>query len=424
MIDKNSERRAFLKTAGAVGMFTILKPQLVRGTEANSAVRVGLLGCGRRGTTHANTIMRYTDARMTALADLFQDQLDAAKQKIDTAAQAKGYAGVSQTWVGPNACRQMAESKDVDAVVIATPAYFHPEHLRVVVEAGKHVYLEKPVAVDVPGAKRVLEIAKKAEAQTTLDVGFQIRSAPPYVEIVRRIHAGALGEIVAAEAHYYCPAPDERRWVGAAGDELRVRNWIQDRVLSGDIIVEQNIHVLDVANWVLKGHPESAIGRGSRNGRIAPGDDCYSHFDVIFRYPNNVHLSFNSTQFGKGPFEVSERFFGTRGAAQLPYSGPFGIDGEEKWMWAGSDKQGAASFSASGAFTDNLAEADAEKKKDFIASITSGQLHNQAAQGVESALTAMLGRRAGYLGREVTWDELVKSNEHWDAKINVDKLGG
>ena len=422
MKDETSDRRTFLKTAGAVGAFTILKPALVRGTEANSAVRVGLLGCGRRGGSHANTIIQHTSARMTALADLFQDQLDAEKKKVDAAAEKKGYSGVAQTWVGPGACEQMAESKDVDAIVIATPAYFHPEHLRVAVEAGKHVYLEKPVAVDVAGTKRVLEIAKKAEGKTTLDVGFQIRSAPPYVEIARRIHAGALGDIAAAEAHYYCPAPDDRRWTGATGDVLRVRNWIQDRVLSGDIIVEQNIHVLDVANWVLQGHPVSAIGRGSHNGRNAPGDDCYSHFDVIFRYPNDVHLSFNSTQFGKGPFEVSERFFGTKGAAQLPYSGPFGIDGEEKWMWAGSENQGAAQFSASGSFTDNLAQADPEKQKGFIESITSGKLHNQAAQGVESALTAMLGRRAGYTGREVTWDELVKSNEHWDAKIDVHKL--
>jgi predicted dehydrogenase len=419
---ENSERREFLKTAAAVGAFTILKPHLVRGTEANSAVRVGLLGCGRRGTTHANNIIQHTDARMTALADLFPDQLDKAKQRIDTAAQAKGYPGVSQTLVGPHACQQLAESKEVDAVVVATPAYFHPEHLKTLVEARKHVYLEKPVAVDVAGAKRVLEIARQAEGRTSLDVGFQIRSAPPFVELVRRIHAGALGEIAAGEAHYYCSAPDERRWTGATGDVLRLRNWIQDRVLSGDIIVEQNIHAIDICNWVLKNHPVSAVGRGGQNGRGAPGDDCYSHFDVIFRYPGNVHVSFNSTQFGKGPFEVSQRFFGTRGAAQSPYSGPLGIEGEEKWTWAGSDRQGAASFSASGSFSDNLAEADSEKQKAFIGSISSGQLHNQAAQGVESALTAMLGRRAAYTGREVTWEELLHSNEHWDSKIHVDSM--
>jgi predicted dehydrogenase len=413
MSEENSERRAFLKTAGAAGLFTILEPRLVRGSQANSAVRVGLVGCGRRGSTHANNINRFTTARITALADLFPDQLEAAKKRFPDA---------SQTFVGPHACREMAESKDVDAVVIATPAYFHTEHLRTVVEAGKHVYVEKPVAVDVAGTKRVLEIAKRAEGHTTLEVGFQIRSAPPYVEIVRRIHAGALGPIAAAEAHYYAAAPEDRRWAGATGDVLRVRNWIQDRVLSGDIIVEQNIHVLDVANWVLQGHPVSAIGRGGKNGRSAPGDDCYSHFDVVFRYPGDVHLSFNSTQFGKGAFEVSQRFFGPRGGAALPYSGAFGIDGDEKWQWAGSDQQGPASFSASGSFTDNLAEADSEKQKGFIASITSGKFHNQAAQGVESALTAMLGRKAAYTGREVNWDELVKSNEKWDAKIDVEKL--
>jgi myo-inositol 2-dehydrogenase/D-chiro-inositol 1-dehydrogenase len=125
------------------------------------------------------------------------------------------------------------------------------------------------------------------------------------------------------------------------------------------------------------------------------------------------------TQFGKGPFEVSQRFFGTRGASQSPYSGVLGIAGEEPWTWAGSEKQGDAAFSASGTFTDNLAQADAEKQKAFIGSITSGEFHNQAAQGVESALTAMLGRRAAYTGRETTWDELLRSNEHWDAKIKL-----
>jgi predicted dehydrogenase len=420
---ESTERRTFLKTAGAVGAFTILQPRLVRGTEANSAVRVGLLGCGRRGSTHAGNIIQNTGARLTALADLFPDQLDKARQNFDNANRAKGYPGVSQTFVGPHAYRQIAESKEVDAVVIATPAYFHPEHLRAVVAAGKHVYLEKPVAVDVAGARRVLETGKQAEGRISLDVGFQIRSAPPFVELVRRIHAGALGEIAAGEAHYYCPAQDERHWAGATGDVLRLRNWIQDRVLSGDIIVEQNIHAIDICNWVLKGHPVSAIGRGGREGRGAPGDDCYSHFDAIFVYPGNVHVSFNSTQFGKGPFEVSQRFFGTRGASQSPYTGALGIAGDEPWTWAGSESQGqTGAFSASGSFSDNLAEADTEKKKSFLGSIASGQFHNQAALGVETALTAMLGRRAAYTGREVTWDELLRSNEHWESRIDIDKL--
>jgi len=418
-------RRGFLRAAGAVGAFTILKPHLVRGSAANSAVRVGLLGCGRRGSTDANNIAQNTEARIVALADLFDDQLAKAKQRFDKLAESKGYAGIVQTFRGPKACQQLMDSKDVDAVVIATPAYFHPEHLAAAVAAGKHVYCEKPVAVDVAGAKRVLETGKKAAGRLSLDIGFQIRSAPPFVELVRRIQGGALGEIAAGEAHYYSPAPEQRAWT-SSGETLRLRNWIQDRVLSGDIIVEQNIHVLDICNWVLQGHPLKAVGRGGRNGRSGkldwPGDDCHSHFDVVFEYANGVHVSFNSVQFGKGPFEASERFFGTRGASQSPYSGVLGITGEEAWTWAGSDRPVDGAFSSSGSFSDNLAQADPEKQKAFINSISSGQFHNQAADGVEAALTAMLGRKAAYTGRGVTWDEMLRSNEHWDSRIDVSKL--
>jgi predicted dehydrogenase len=415
-------RRTFLTAAAGTAAFTILKPQSVRGAQANSAVRVGLLGCGGRGTTHTETILKNTDARIIALADMFQDRLDNAKQQVDKMSAAKGHGGVEQTFVGPNAYRQILDSKEVDAVVIATPPYFHVEHLAAAVAAGKHVYCEKPVAIDVPGAKRVLEIGKKAEGKVSLDVGFQIRMAPPYVELVRRIHAGALGQIVSAEAHYYCPRIDFS-FPDAPEPVRRLRNWLQDRVLSGDIIVEQNIHAIDICNWVLQGHPVKAVGRGGHNGRDFPGDSCYSHFDVVFQYPNDVDVSFSSTQFGKVQSDVNERFFGMKGSTQSPYSGPLGIWGEEHWIWGGSEKPAAeGQFSATGAFSDNLAEADPEKQKGFIGSITSGKWHNQAALGVESALTAMLGRQAAYSGREVTWDELLRSNEHWDAGIDLNKL--
>src|SRR5215469_1175858 len=155
-----SDRRDFVKAAGAASAFTLLRWQAARGTAANSAVRVGLLGCGRRGTTDANNIAQHTDARIVALADLFQDQLDRAKQRFDKVAESKGYAGVAQTFVGPDSSQQLFESKEVDAVVIATPAYFHPLHLAGAVGGRKHVYLEKPVAVDPAGAKAVLDISR------------------------------------------------------------------------------------------------------------------------------------------------------------------------------------------------------------------------------------------------------------------------
>jgi len=167
------DRRKFLKTAATTAGVMFIKPSLVRGTAANFAVRVGLLGCGGRGTEDATNLIDTGSARVVALADLFRDQLDAARAHFDQLQRAKDYTDVdaSQLFLGPNAYQQIAHSKEVDAIVIATPPYYHPQHLEAVVAAGKHVYLEKPVAVDVPGALRVVEIGKRAEGKLSLDIG-------------------------------------------------------------------------------------------------------------------------------------------------------------------------------------------------------------------------------------------------------------
>ena len=144
MNDKNTGRRTFLQAAGIASAFTILKPHLLRGSAANSAVRVGLLGCGRRGSTDATNIAQNTDARVVALGDMFQDQIDKARQRFDKLAESKGYSGVSQTFVGPKAFEAIMESKEVDAVVIATPAYFHPEHSAAAVAAGNTFISRNP----------------------------------------------------------------------------------------------------------------------------------------------------------------------------------------------------------------------------------------------------------------------------------------
>jgi predicted dehydrogenase len=424
------DRRAFLAGATAAAGFMIVKPQLVRGAQANSAVRVGLLGCGGRGTVDATSIAINGGARITALADLFEDRLVSAKKHFDEVAAKQHHTGVaaSQMFQGSHAAEQIFNSAEVDAVVIATPPYFHAQHLAAAVAAGKHVYCEKPVGVDVPGALRAIETGKRAEGRVSLDVGFQIRKAPPFVELVRRIHAGALGEISCGEAYYYCPFLKMPDYPKASPVELRLRHWLHDRVLSGDIIVEQNIHVVDICNWVLQRHPVKAVGAGGRKGRSESPGDNWSHFDVAFYYPNDVHVSFSSCQFGKAPFEASERFFGTRGSSISPYSGSLQIAGEEPWVWNNDvAKRGPrphGDFSLTGDFSDNLAQADSEKHADFIQSIVTGKFHNQAALGAESALSAMLGRTAAYTGREATWDELLRSNETWDAGIDLDKLAG
>ena len=419
-------RRTFIGSAAATTGLLFIKPGLIRGTDANSAVRVGLLGCGGRGTEDATNLVDTGGARVVALADMFEDQLDTARASFDKLQQAKGFSAIdsSQLFVGPNAFHEIAASKEVDAIVVATPPFFHPQHLEAVVAAGKHVYLEKPVAVDVPGAKKVIEIGKRAEGKLSLDVGFQIRDCPPFVEMVRRIHAGALGKIACGEAYYLTGYIDRPAWPKASPGERRLRNWIYDRALSGDIIVEQNIHVIDICNWVLEAHPLKASATGSRLGRPASDGDCYGNYNAVLHYPDGVDVTFSSTQFAKGWWDVSERFFGTKGTSLSPYRGPLGIWGDEPWQWEASAPKDSTdhSFSVTGKFTSNLELADPEKKKAFVASITSGNFHNQAAKGAESALSCMLARLAAYAGREATWDELMKSTEALDPQLNLNKL--
>lgn len=420
------DRRRFIGGAAAGAGLLILKPELVRGTAANSAIRLGLLGCGARGTGVATSFAKHTSARVAALADLFGDQLEAARKHFDEIAVSHGYAGVDRKLMfkGPRAFEQIANSKEIDMVQISTPGYFHPQHLDAVVAPGKHVYCEKPVAVDIPGAKRVLQIGEKVRGRLSLDVGFQIRSAPPFVELVRRIHAGALGKIACVSAHYHSTAIRYPERHNVSPLELRLRNWYWDRIISGDIIVDQNVHVIDICNWVLKSHPVKAVGTGGRKVRSDFGN-TWDHFEVNFYYPDDVVVSFNSVQFGDKFWDVNERFFGSRGVSESPYSGPVRIVGEEPWQWQGPAASSSANeqkFSASGEFHDNLEFADREKEKAFIESITSGRFHNQAATGVEAAASAILGRTAAYTGREVTWDELMRSEETYDAGIDLDKL--
>jgi predicted dehydrogenase len=419
-------RRKFIGVTAATAGALFIKPELVRGTQANSAVRVGLLGCGGRGTEDATNLFDTGNVRVVALADLFRDQLEAAHVNFDKLQQAKGYAAIdaSQLFVGANAYQQIAGSKEVDAIVIATPPYYHPHHVEAVVAAGKHVYLEKPVAVDVPGALRVIEIGKRADGKLSFDVGFQIRDCPPFVELVRRIHAGALGTIVSGEAYYLTGYIDRPAWPSATPLERRLRNWVHDRTLSGDIIVEQNIHVMDICNWILQSHPLKVSATGGRQGRPADDGDAYGNYNALFHYPDNVDVTFSSTQFIKGWWDVTERFFGTKGVSQSPYSGALGIWGDEPWQYAAAAKDASdtKAFSATGKFTSNLELADVEKKKAFVDSISSGKFHNQAAKGAESALSCIMARTAAYTGREVSWEDTMKSKDVWDPKIDLNKL--
>lgn len=416
---KDISRRKFIGTTAAGLM--LIKPELVRGTQVNSAVRLGLLGCGGRGSTVAESFVQNTNARITALADLFADRLAGSQRRFNELGVKMGHAAIdsAQLFRGPKAHEQIAASEAIDALIIATPDYFHPDHLETAVTAGKHIYLEKPVAVDVVGCKRVAELGKKADGRLSLAVGFQLRNSPPLAEMVRRIHAGALGTIACGEAYYFARLIHLPDWPEASPAERRLRQWYWDKVLSGDIILDQNIHVFDICNWILKARPLKATGACDRKVRTEPGD-CNDHFAITFHYPGKVHVNFTSTQFGDSYSDVCERFFGSRGTSESYYVGGVRIYGAEPWdaenpSATGQPQRGRSNFNM-------LRDADAEKDKAFIESITSRKFLNEAAAGAESALTAILARQAAYSGREISWDEMMNSDERYDAGIDVNKL--
>ena len=420
------DRRGFIGgLAGASGLM-ILNSRTAFGYEANSAVHWGLLGCGNRGTSVATSFAQNTSARIVALADIFPDKLETGKTHFDGVNEKLGVAAIDprQMFHGHKAFEEIAACKGVDAVQISTPPWFHVQHLDAVVAAGKHAYCEKPLGVDVAQTRQALEIGKRAQGKVSLDVGFQVRSAPPIAEVVKRIHDGALGKIASIAAHYNAPASVYPDRGNVSADELRLRNWLWDRVLSGDILVEQNIHVIDICNWILKSHPIKATATGGRNVLTHSGD-CWDNYQVIYTYPDDVHVSFSSTQFGTdGWFNVSESIFGSKGHAEAPYSGPVRIVGENAWDWKDDAQPAAADgkFAANGAFSDNLAFADREKDRAFIESITSGKYHHQVEDGVQTALSCMLGRMAGLTGHEVTWEEQLKHPEEYSMNIDMNQF--
>jgi myo-inositol 2-dehydrogenase/D-chiro-inositol 1-dehydrogenase len=382
-------RRDFFKAAA--GGVLLLKPETVFGTQANSAVEVGLIGCGGRGNWIGAFFPEFAGARIVALADVIRERLDATQSsfKVDPA----------RTYYGPEAYRGILESK-LDAVAIMTPPYFHPEQARAAVEAGKHVYLAKPVAVDVPGCRSILETGKRAQGkQRSFLVDFQTRAQPVFQEAAARLQRGDIGKPVMAQVFYYAgrPAPDKSK-PGMDPGQARIMNFY----------MEQNIHVIDLANWFLQGHPSAAHGAGGRadwSGTPFDTGDAYDHFLVTFQYPNAVQADFSSNQLTPSFSDLCVRCFGIKGAVDSHYGGLVRITGENAWLGAEKDdtfRQGAIS-----------------NVKAFIDSIQTGKLLNNAEVAVESNLTAILGRNAAYQKRTITWEEMLRSEEKFEANLKL-----
>jgi predicted dehydrogenase len=392
-------RRDFVKTAAA-GLL-ILKPATVFGSQANSAVEVGLIGCGGRGNWLAPFFPEYTGARIVALADVIQEHLDSTNAiwKVDS----------SRAYYGPEAYKELAHSK-LDAVVVETPPIFHPLHAEEGVKAGKHVFCAKPIAVDVPGCQSFQASGKQA-AQKNLSfwVDFQTRAQEVFQEAAKRVHQGDIGKPALAQVFYYAGRPvKDKGKPGMDPGERRLLNFFMDKVTGGDIIVEQNIHVIDVANWLLQGHPLKATGAGGRtdwSGTEYDAGDAWDHFQVTFWYGNDVVADFSSNQLTNSFSDLCVRVFGIKGCADTHYGGLVRITGDNKWLGAEKD--------------DTFKQGCVNNIKAFIASIREGQPINNADQSVESNLTAILGRMAAYQQRVITWEEMMKSKERLHADLKL-----
>jgi myo-inositol 2-dehydrogenase/D-chiro-inositol 1-dehydrogenase len=419
------DRLSFLKTTSALSAAIVLKPSIVFGTKSNAAIRIGIIGCGNRGTAVISSMSKHTQVNIIAMADLFQDKLDAMTPQMNGLNAAKGFPPVrpANIFRGSRAYKRLLDLKDLDAVLISSPAYTHPEFVEAAVAAGKHVYCEKPVATDVAGCKRIRQAGEKALGKLSLVIGFQIRYATPYVEMVRRVKDGAIGDVISAQLYYLSSAARLHDYKNVSDEEFRIRNHYHFHALSGGILLDQGIHMLDVCNWTLGANPSHAIGSGGRKGRIAIGD-AWNNYQVLYKYPNDINVSFHSTQVGPSFGDVCCRFMGTKGTAEAHYSGGVFINGENKWdsgiVRSASDL--TAQQQASGVFLSSLHDADAKKEIAFVNSIVNNQFLNEADSGADSTMTAILGRESAVTGKEMSWDELKRSSQHFDTKLDLTKF--
>lgn len=394
-------RRHFVAAMGAATVVSPLlaqeaKPVAPAITLTGAKIKVAVVGCGARGNFITGLLKQHGGYEISAVADYFQAKSEKMGETFGVAKE--------RCFSGLNGYKRALETKP-DMLAIMSPPFFHPEQAAAAVDAGVHVYLAKPIAVDVPGCRSIEATAKlAAEKKIVFLVDFQTRAMPFFQEAVKRVHAGAIGELVFGEVSYHCGGFD--RNAGAEGAEGRLGNWLFDKALSGDIITEQNIHSLDVMNWVCQAPPLSAYGTGGRKVRKHTGD-CWDHFTVQYKYPNNVGMGFSSRQFdghGTQPDGIICRVFGSKGVLETKYGGNVMIRGEIFYR-GGETKQ----IYKEGAFNNVLAFYDAFKK---------GESSNPTiAPSVQSCLITIMGRKAAYTGNIVTWDEIIKDTERLDGRL-------
>ncbi|MEZ4701632.1 MAG: Gfo/Idh/MocA family oxidoreductase [Rhodothermales bacterium] len=394
-------RRAFLKTAAATtGLAASLMPSGNFAYAGGSdAIRVGLIGIGGRGSGAARDCAESSEGvQLVAMGDLFRDRLEERRMPLKEALGDSYQVKDDHCFSGFDAYKHVIES-DVDLVIMATPPGFRPIHLRYAVEAGKHCFIEKPCGVDPSGVRSVIESGEMAKAKgLSIVAGTQYRRQPSYVEAVKRIHEGRIGQVVGA-SEYYLTGPIwlRPRKPGMSDMEWQCRNWYYFTWLSGDHIVEQFVHNLDAINWVMQGPPVSAIGSGGRQKRVDPSfGHIWDNFNIQYTYANGARVTAMCRQMENCYTNVSNRIIGTEGVADVNPDSSLLTSHKGKVIFEYPEKGNNPYV---------------QEHADLIASIREGKPLNEAEEVAYSTMTALLGREACYTGQELTWEQMMRSEQ-------------
>jgi predicted dehydrogenase len=417
-------RRNFLGTAAAAGAAGIVVPALITSCAPKHKkvilpvmldkapdgpmLKAGLIGCGGRGTGAAvNFIHAGPNLTITALGDVFPDRIASCRERL---AKDNVQIADENCFVGFDAYQKVIES-GVDIVLLATPPVFRPEHLEAAVSAGKHVFMEKPVAVDPTGVRQILASGEKAKGmELSVVTGTQRHHQHDYVATWGKVQEGMIGDIVSANCYwnqgqlwYREPNPS---WTEM---EYMIRDWVNWSWLSGDHIIEQHVHNIDVINWFTGKRPVSAVSFGSRQRR--PTGDQYDFFSTDFIYEGGMHVHSMCRQINGCEGNVSEWIQGTEGNSNCQNT-IWDKAGTQLWKFDGYK------LDAEGKMTEDLAISPYDQEHiDFVTSIRNGKPLNEAEFVAFSTMAGIMGRVSAYTGKKVTWDEMMNSEMKLGPKV-------
>ena len=405
---KEINRRQFVKTSAAATAVAataggILLPQLSARASAyvagSDTLKVAVIGCGGRGAGAADQALSVKqDVKLVAMADAFKDRLDESYENLKKKHGTSGRLDVPEEhkFVGFDGYKQAIALADV--VILATPPGFRPIHFEEAVNAGKHVFMEKPVATDAPGVRKVLEMAEKAKQKNlNVVVGLQRHYQPSYLELMKRLHNGEIGEITGGQVYWNSSGVWERpREPQQTEMEYQMRNWYYFTWLCGDHIMEQHIHNIDVANWAKQAYPVKAQGMGGREVRTGPDHgQIFDHHYVEFHYEDGTMINSQCRHMEGCMNKVSESFVGTKGRATTDNNTEItDLKGNSLWRHRGKNDP-------------NPYQVEHDR---LFAAIASGEVINDAENGAKSTMTSLMGRMATYSGKVIEWEEALNSD--------------